>query len=91
MAGVGHASGHKFLANWLRPMFAAFAYTLTQRLREIALAGTKLAQATTGTTRARRLKLGAAILRHARGVRTLLASRHPPREIFVTTPRSLAP
>ena len=35
------ASCHKFLANWLRLMFAALAYTLMQRLREIALAGTE--------------------------------------------------
>jgi hypothetical protein len=31
------ASCHKFLANWLRILFSALAYTLMQRLREIAL------------------------------------------------------
>jgi hypothetical protein len=39
------ASCRKFLANGLRLMFTALAYTLMQRLREIALAGTNLARA----------------------------------------------
>lgn len=40
------ASCHKFLANWLRLMFATLAYTLMQRLRDIALQGTELVHAT---------------------------------------------
>lgn len=85
------ASCHKFLANWLRLMFAALAYTLMQRLRQIALAGTELAQATASTIRVRLLKIGAAILRNTRRVRILLASHHPLRETFLTAARALAP
>lgn len=85
------ASCHKFHANWLRLMFAALAYTLMQRLRETALAGTEMARATAGSIRAKLLKIGAAILRNARRVRILLASHHPSREIFLVAVRALAP
>lgn len=67
------------------------AYTLMQRLREIALAGTELAQATASTIRVRLLKIGAAILRNTRRVRILLASHHPLRETFLCAARALAP
>lgn len=85
------ASCHKFLANWLRLMFAALAYTLMQRLREIALAGTELARATANTIRVRLLKIGAAILRNTRRVRIMLASHHPLRDVFLTAAQALAP
>lgn len=85
------ASCHKFLANWLRLMFAALAYTLMRRLREIALAGTELARATTATIRVKLLKIGAAILRNSRRVRILLASHHPLRAIFFHAAGALSP
>ena len=85
------ASCHKFLANWLRLMFAALAYTLIQRLREIALRGTELANATTATIRVRLLKIGAAIVRNTRRVRIMLASHHPLRDTFLTAAQALAP
>jgi hypothetical protein len=85
------ASCHTFHANWLRLMFAAAAYTLMVRLREIALAGTELAKASAATIRTRLLKIGAAILRNTRRVRILLASHHPLRETFLIAARALAP
>lgn len=85
------ASCHDFLANWLRLMFAAAAYTLMQRLREMALAGTELAQATASTIRVRLLKIGAVILSNTRRVRILLASHHPLRATFLAAARALAP
>lgn len=85
------ASCHKFLANWLRLMFAALAYTLMQRLREIALAGTELAHASASTIRVRLLKIGAAILRNTRRVRILLASHHPLRAVFLHAAGALSP
>jgi hypothetical protein len=85
------ASCHKFHANWLRLMFAALAYTLMQRLRAIALAGTELACACAATIRVRLLKIGAAILRNTRRVRIMLASHHPLRETFLSAARALAP
>lgn len=85
------ASCHKFHANWLRLMFAALAYTLMQRLREIALSTTELARATAASIRVKLLKIGTAILRNTRRVRILLASHHPSREIFLIAARALAP
>ncbi len=85
------ASCHKFLANGLRLMFAALAYTLMQRLRQIALQGTDLANAAAATIRVRLLKIGAAILRNTRRIRIMLASHHPLRDTFLTAARALAP
>lgn len=85
------ASCHRFLANALRLMFAALAYTLMQRFREIALAGTELANATAAPIRVKLLKIGACILRNTRRVRILLASHHPMRETFLSAVRALAP
>lgn len=85
------ASCHKFLANWLRLMFAALAHTLMQRLRQIVLQGTELAQATASTIRVKLLKIGAAVLRNARRVRILLASHHPLRAIFAHAAGALSP
>ncbi len=85
------ASCHKFAANQLRLLLAALAYTLMQRLREIALAGTELARATAATIRVRLLKIGAAIVRNTRRVRILLASHHPLRALFLHAARALAP
>lgn len=85
------ASCHKFLANWLRVLWAGLAYTLMQRLREMALAGTELACATTATLRARLLKIGTAVIRNTRRIRILFASHHPLRELFAHAARALAP
>lgn len=85
------ASSHRFLANWLRVMFAALAYTLMQRLRAIALAGTDLARATAATIRVKLLKIGAAVIRNSRRVRILFASHHPLRDTFLIAAQALAP
>ena len=85
------ASCHKFLANWLRLMFAALAYTLMQRLREMTLAGTELAHASAATIRVKLLKIGAAIVRNTRRVRILLASHHPLRAVYFHAAGALSP
>lgn len=85
------ASCHAFLANWLRLLLAALAYTLMQRLRTIALAGTKLAHAQATTIRVKLLKIGASVIRNSRRIRILLASHHPERETFLIASRALAP
>lgn len=71
------ASCRRFLANWLRILFSALAYTLMQRLREIALKRTDLAKATAVTIRVKLLKIGAAVVRNTRRIRILLASPQP--------------
>ena len=84
------ASCHKFLANWLRVMFSALAYTLMDRLRALALAQTELATATAATIRVRLLKIGAAVVRNTRRIRVLLASHHPLRELYFIAANALA-
>ncbi len=85
------ASCHKFLANQMRLLLAALAYTLMQQLRELALYGSELARATAATIRVRLLKIGAAIVRNTRRVRVLLASHHPLRQVFLSAAQALAP
>src|SRR5205085_1824072 len=57
------ASCSRFIANQFRLLLAALAYTLMQRLRELALKATELERASAATIRVRLLKIGAAILR----------------------------
>ncbi|CUI04699.1 Transposase [Janthinobacterium sp. CG23_2] len=85
------ASCHKFQANQLRLLLAAFAYTLMINLRRLALVGTELARACTATIRIKLLKIGAAVVRNTRRVRVLLASQHPLKHVFLTAARALAP
>jgi hypothetical protein len=84
-------SCHRFAANQLRLLFAALAYTLMERLRTLALAGTELERACASTIRIKLLKIGTAIIRNTRRVRLLLASHHPHRTTFLTAARALAP
>jgi len=84
------ASSQKFLANWLRILFSALAYTLMQRLREMGLAGTELARASAATLRVKLLKIGAAVIRNTRRIRILFASHHPLHHVFLTAARALA-
>jgi hypothetical protein len=85
------ASCHTFLANWLRLLLAALAYTLMQRLRTLALTSTELAHAQAATIRVKLLKIGASVIRNSRRIRILLASHHPERETFLIASRALAP
>lgn len=85
------ASCHKFAASQFRLLLAALAYTLMQRLRALALAGTDLARASASTIRVRLLKIGAAVLANTRRVRIMLASFHPLRETFLRAAQALAP
>ena len=72
-------------------MLAAMAYTLMQRLRQLALSNTELARATAATIRAKLLKIGAAVIRNTRRVRILFASNHPMRGLFARAAFALAP
>jgi hypothetical protein len=84
------ASSQKFYTNWLRCLFSALAYTLMQRLKTMALAGTELARASSATIRVKLLKIGAAVIRNTRRIRILFASHHPLREVFLAAARALA-
>lgn len=85
------ASCHKFQANQLRLLLAAFAYTLMINLRRLALVGTELERACAATIRVKLLKIGAAIVRNTRRVRVLLASQHPLKHVFISAAHALAP
>ncbi len=82
------ASCHRFQANQLRLLMAAFAYTLMINLRRLALAGTELARACTATIRVKLLKIDAAVIRNTRRVRVLLASQHPLQHVFISAARA---
>lgn len=84
------ARSQKFYANWLRCLFSVLAYTLMQRLKEMALAGTELARASSATIRVKLLKIGAAVIRNTRRIHILFASHHPLREVFPVAARALA-
>jgi len=85
------ASAHRFAANQLRLLLAAFAYTLIIHLRRRALQGTELARACAATIRIKLLKIGAAVVRNTRRVRLLLASSHPLKHVFLSAAHALAP
>jgi hypothetical protein len=84
------ASCPRFVANQLRLLLAALAYTLMVRLRQLALQASELERATAATMRCRLLKIGAAVLRNTRRVRVMLASHHPLRELFASAAARLA-
>ena len=84
------ASCSRFIANQLRLLLAALAYTLMQRLRALALQATELERASAATIRVRLLKIGAAILRNTRRVQVMLARHHPLRELFAIAAARLA-
>jgi len=85
------ASCTRLLSNQLRLLLSALAYTLIERLRAMALAGTPLARAQAHTIRVKLFKIGAAIVRNTRRIRVLLASHHPSRELFIAAARALSP
>ena len=82
-------SCHHFAANQLRVLLAALAYVLIERLRALALQGTKLATAQVDTLRIRLLKLAAVVTRNTRRVRLYFASNWPTAPIFAQAMRAL--
>lgn len=69
-------------ANQLRLWFASMAYVLLNRLREVALKGTMLANATLGSIRLKLLKIGAWVRVSVRRVRVAMASGCPYQDLF---------
>lgn len=78
-----------FVANQFRLLLSSLAYTLTERLRALALAGTEFARLQATTLRAKLLKIGAIVLRNTRRVRVMLSSAFPHRAIFLAAARAL--
>jgi len=69
-------------SNQIRLYFSSIAYCLMQALRELGLAGTKMAKAQCSTIRARLLKIGARVRVTVRKVWISMASAHPARGLF---------
>ena len=82
-------SCHVFQSNQLRMLLAALGYVLIERLRALALAGTKLQAAQVDTLRCKLLKLAAVVTRNTRRIRLYLASHWPSAEIFAHAMRQL--
>jgi len=75
-------STQKMRSNQVRLYFSSIAYCLLQALRELGLAGTKMAKAQCGTIRVRLLKMGARLRVTARKVWVSLATGHPAQAVF---------
>lgn len=82
-------SCQQFQSNQLRMLLAALGYVLIERLRALALKGTKLATAQVDTLRIKLLKLAAVITRNTRRIRLYLASNWPSADIFAHAMRQL--
>jgi len=69
-------------SNQIRLYFSSIAYCLLQALRQLGLAGTKMARAQCSTIRLRLLKIGARVRVTVRKVWISMASGHPCRALF---------
>ena len=79
---AGRTSCHHFAANQFRLLLSSFAYTLIQKLRCTALAGTELATAQAGTIRTKLLKIGAVVITSVRRIVLQLSSSYPLKDLF---------
>lgn len=69
-------------SNQLRLWFSTFAHLLMRQVREVALAGTRLAKATVGTIRLQLMKIAAQVTVSVRRVHVRLCSACPVKDIF---------
>lgn len=76
-------STHTMRANQLRLWFASVAYVLINRLRSVALEGTKMARATCGTIRLNLFKVAAALKVSVRRVMVHLPTTCPFQNVFI--------
>lgn len=81
----------KMRSNQIRLYFSSLAYCLMQALRELGLAGTKMAKAQCGTIRVRLFKIGAKVRVTVRKVWISMATGHPAQTLFGEVYRRLEP
>ena len=86
---ASRTSCHAFAANQFRLLLSSFAYTLIERLRRVALAGTELARAQATTIRSKLLKIGAVVITSVRRIVLRLSSAYPLKELFTYAARRL--
>jgi Transposase DDE domain group 1 len=77
-------STHTMRANQLRLWLSSMAYVLVNALRRIALAATRLADASCGTIRLKLLKIGAQVRISVRRIKFSMASAFPCTDVFRT-------
>jgi Transposase DDE domain group 1 len=77
-------SSHTMRANQLRLWLSSMAYVLVNALRRIALAATRLADATCGTIRLKLFKIGAQVRISVRRIKFSMASAFPYTDVFRT-------
>lgn len=75
-------STHTMRANQLRLWLSSMAYVLVSALRRIALAATRLADATCGTIRLKLFKIGAQVRISVRRIKFSMASAFPYTDVF---------
>jgi Transposase DDE domain group 1 len=75
-------STHTMRANQLRLWLSSMAYVLVNALRRIALAATRLADATCGTIRLKLFKIGAQVRVSVRRIKFSMASAFPYTDVF---------
>jgi len=80
----------KWWPNQMRLILSSLAYILIERMRSIALKGTKMANATAGSIRLKLLKIGAVITRNTRRITLRMASHCPHKKIFLLVAKKLA-
>ena len=80
----------KMRSNQIRLYLSSMAYCLIQALRELGLAGTKMAKAQCSTIRVRLLKIGAQVRVTVRKVWIKMATGHPARDLFAQVYDQLA-
>lgn len=90
-SGTYNVSCGTWGANQLRLWFASFAYVLMEALRRIALAGTKLADATCESLRLKLLKIGAQVRVSVRRIHIRMASGHPWQAVWQLAQARLRP
>lgn len=82
-------SCQQFQSNQLRMLLAALGYVLIERLRTLALKGTRLATTQVDTLRIKLLKLAAVVTRNTRRIRLYLASNWPSADVYAHAMRQL--
>lgn len=83
-------STSKMKSNQLRLWFSSVAYVMVNEVRRLALAGTKMEQAQSGTIREKLLKIGAQVVVSVRRVVIRLASSYKFQELFEKAYRALS-
>lgn len=91
MLFADRVSAHRWWANQWRMLLSALAYTVIENLRDTALRGTELAQATCATIRTKLIKIGAVVISKLTILRVHLSSHHPYEALFRRATTALSP